>query len=235
MKNGTYKYKNGTYNKTENENGNNGYKNGTYSKQRIYPKKHYVNSEMNNVDKNKKHVNTVFSDMEKDHNCVNMEINSMYKHVTKMSSDMERDHNWSQQHNKYEVLANMKRMDTYNMTEKTDNNIPSAEAPKGILKDARNTETEETSRTAKKVRFKNNKNKVRKKGKNKLTNLKLIFANANGIKDKISSVQAVAEEYGAHLVAIAETKQIPPKLEGYGKWKSKERTDRAGGGGSNNC
>merc|ERR1712237_39125 len=39
-----------------------------------------------------------------------------------------------------------------------------------------------------------------------------------------------AKAYDAHIIAVVETKQLPPKLEGYGKWNSKERTNRGGGG-----
>ena len=84
----------------------------------------------------------------------------------------------------------------------------------------------------KRVRFKGirvNGNKKRK-GKNKLKTLRILYANVNGIKDKMTSLQNAAETYGAHIVAVVETKQIPPRLEGYGIWNSKERKNKGGGG-----
>ena len=74
--------------------------------------------------------------------------------------------------------------------------------------------------------IKRNKNK----GKQTINCLNVLYANANGIRDKMVSIQSAAEEYDAHIVAITETKINPPKLQGYGKWKSKERKQRAGGG-----
>ncbi len=58
----------------------------------------------------------------------------------------------------------------------------------------------------------------------------ILYANANGIGDKAISIQSAAQMTEAHIIAITETKQIPPKIEGYAKWYSKERKDRQGGG-----
>ena len=82
---------------------------------------------------------------------------------------------------------------------------------------------------AKKVRFKKV-NKIRNKGKKKVDKIKILYANANGIGDKIKSLQSAAQLYGAHVIAVTETKQIPPKMEGFGNWISKERKKRGGGG-----
>ena len=81
----------------------------------------------------------------------------------------------------------------------------------------------------KKVRFK----KVRKnkpKGKSKFNRIRVLYANVNGIGDKTGSLLTAAQLYKAHIIAITETKQIPPKIEGYGNWKSKERKNKGGGG-----
>jgi hypothetical protein len=70
--------------------------------------------------------------------------------------------------------------------------------------------------------------KAPKKNK-QLTEVKILYANANGIGDKMNSIQSAAELYGAHIIAITETKQIPPKVPGFGKWIEKQRRNRAGG------
>ncbi len=46
----------------------------------------------------------------------------------------------------------------------------------------------------------------------------------------MASLETAAHIYDAHVIAISETKQLPPKAKGYGKWNSKERKNRAGGG-----
>ena len=101
--------------------------------------------------------------------------------------------------------------------------VPSDSALKSIEKGTKNISQD------KKVSLKRHK-LGKRRGKNRIKNLRILFVNANGIKDKITSLQTAAEEYGAHIIAVAETKQIPPKLEGYGQWKSKERPQKAGGG-----
>ena len=108
--------------------------------------------------------------------------------------------------------------------------LNSARAPKGIL--ITGTKDKDT-RPIKKVRFKNHgKKRNRKKGKskNKIKNLRIMYVNVNGIKDKVISLQSTAAAYDAHIIAVTETKQIPPQLKGYGKWKSKERKNKGGGG-----
>ncbi len=72
-------------------------------------------------------------------------------------------------------------------------------------------------------------NKALKKDK-QITELKIMYANANGIGDKINSIRSAAEFYGAYIIAITETKQIPPKIQGYGKWIEKQRRIHTGGG-----
>ncbi len=60
--------------------------------------------------------------------------------------------------------------------------------------------------------------------------INLMYANANGIGDKAASVESVAVLEDADVIAITETKQIPPKIPGYMKWVSKERKNQQGGG-----
>ena len=58
----------------------------------------------------------------------------------------------------------------------------------------------------------------------------VMYVNVNGIGDKALSLQTAAKMVEADIIAITETKQIPPKIDGYAKWMSKERKDRQGGG-----
>ncbi len=96
--------------------------------------------------------------------------------------------------------------------------------PKGIL----NREGECISHANKKnVRFKFPR---KRKGKTFPSQIKVLYANANGIGDKEASLETAAHIYDAHIIAISETKQLTPKAKGYGKWNSKERKNRAGGG-----
>ena len=117
------------------------------------------------------------------------------------------------------------------INEVSDINNSNAGPIKSILKSKTNGNEEKHQR---KVRFKairNNRNKrVNNKSKNKLKSLRILYANINGIKDKINSLELAAQLYGAHIIAVVETKQIPPRLDGYGIWKSKERKNRGGGG-----
>ena len=69
----------------------------------------------------------------------------------------------------------------------------------------------------------------RKKSK-KQTKLKYMLVNLNGIKGKVKSLENNANSANAHIVAVTETKQKPARLQGYGKWISKERTKKGGGG-----
>ena len=86
-------------------------------------------------------------------------------------------------------------------------------------------------KSKKKVTFKKSKNRRGRKGKHKdKETIKILYANVNGIKGKINSLQTAAETHGSHVITIAETKQIPPKLEGYSDWMYKNRKDKGGGG-----
>ena len=81
----------------------------------------------------------------------------------------------------------------------------------------------------------NNKKKkrIRKKGKKNKENhnqIRILYANVNGARGKITSLQAAADSQNSHIVAIAETKGNPPALEGYAPWYHKPRPDRNGGG-----
>ena len=84
----------------------------------------------------------------------------------------------------------------------------------------------------KKVRFKirePNRHPRRKKTDN--NELRIIYANANGIAGKTESLKNALETYQAQIATIVETKieTIPPLIEGY-KWIIKNRHMRAGGG-----
>ena len=69
-----------------------------------------------------------------------------------------------------------------------------------------------------------------KRGKgNKETNIKILYVNVNGVKSKVESLQSAAQTHNSHIVAITETKGLPPKLEGYTQWETKQ-THRRGGG-----
>ena len=63
--------------------------------------------------------------------------------------------------------------------------------------------------------------------KDNIEEIIIMYANANGIGDKAASVQSAAEACEAHVIGIAETKQIPPTSKdthlGYPK---KEKRDR---------
>ena len=57
-----------------------------------------------------------------------------------------------------------------------------------------------------------------------------MYTNLDGIKGKTKSLEQTATSLNAHIVAVAETKQKPAKLLGYGSWISKERKHKGGGG-----
>ena len=110
----------------------------------------------------------------------------------------------------------------------------------GILKQANNGQANTVPE--KKVRFKiensNGKNKRKKKtrskrgkhGKgNREQNIKILYVNINGAKSKIESLQSAVQTHNSHIVALTETKGIPPKLDGYAKWELKQ-TNKHGGG-----
>ena len=102
-------------------------------------------------------------------------------------------------------------------------------APKSILKSAK----------AQNNTAENNKKQVRfprsiLRGKNIKTGKKekfiMMYTNLDGIRGKVKDLQQTAMSLNADGIAVAETKQVPPRLKGYGKWKSKERTTKGGGG-----
>ena len=139
--------------------------------------------------------------------------------------------NGTPMNNIYEILSDINQSDI-NLEETYEHSIQNdinAGPPKGILKTAG---INKGDHITKKVRFK----KVRKratrklKGKKRNNKIRILYANVNGIGDKCESLLTAAQAYDAHLIAITETKQIPPKIEGYGKWISKERKNRGGGG-----
>ena len=57
-----------------------------------------------------------------------------------------------------------------------------------------------------------------------------MYVNLDGIKGKVESLEVTATALEADIILVTETKQLPPKLRGYGKWISKERTEKGGGG-----
>ena len=77
--------------------------------------------------------------------------------------------------------------------------------------------------------FRNSRNK--KEDKRKQQEIRIVYANANGISGKYKSLKEVLETYDAHIATIVETKldTIPPLIEGY-KWITRNRTNRPGGG-----
>ncbi len=62
-------------------------------------------------------------------------------------------------------------------------------------------------------------------GKQAEESLKILYANVNGIGDKTINLESAAQLAQADIIAIVEAKQISPKLNGYRKWISKERTN----------
>ena len=57
-----------------------------------------------------------------------------------------------------------------------------------------------------------------------------MYVTLDGIKGKVESLEITATALEADIILVTETKQIPPKLRGYGKWISKERKNKGGGG-----
>ena len=57
-----------------------------------------------------------------------------------------------------------------------------------------------------------------------------MYTNLDGIRGKVKNLQETALSLQAGAVVVTETKQVPPRLKGYGKWRSKERTTKGGGG-----
>ena len=79
----------------------------------------------------------------------------------------------------------------------------------------------------KKVRFKRLSKPNSNKQKEKLI---LMYTNLDGIKGKVKDLEQTAQSLNADGIMVTETKQIPPRLKGYGRWRSKERTTKGGGG-----
>ena len=116
-----------------------------------------------------------------------------------------------------------------NQNEHCDQSLSKQTTPRSILKVK--TANEETSSQKKKVRFRKINYKPKSKGrKNKVNKVRILYSNVDGIKEKINSIENEAETCEIDIIAIAETKAKPAKLKGFGKWKSKERTEKAGGG-----
>ena len=93
---------------------------------------------------------------------------------------------------------------------------------KGILKTSR------TEKTPKTVKFKLEKKSRNRRGnkKRKDRSIRILYANANGVKGKIKSLQSAVDEHKSQIVAITETKQPPPRLKGY----TFDRKNKQGGG-----
>ena len=72
--------------------------------------------------------------------------------------------------------------------------------------------------------------KNKQKKRNRKNEIKIIYANVNGIKGKDASLQSAAEEYGADIICINETKTAPPRIQGYANWTHKQRPGKEGGG-----
>ena len=68
-----------------------------------------------------------------------------------------------------------------------------------------------------------------KKNKAKSSNLRILYANINGIRSKLESLQSAVDTHNSHIVAITETHSKPPKLDGYTQWLGKNRTGKGGG------
>ena len=82
----------------------------------------------------------------------------------------------------------------------------------------------ETPKKAKTTKIRSKRNKTISE-----TKLKILYANVNGAKGKIASLQSAAQAHNSDIVAITETKGLPPKLEGYTQWECKQ-TKKQGGG-----
>ena len=73
--------------------------------------------------------------------------------------------------------------------------------------------------------------KRKRKQKNKLKKINLVYANAAGIMGKIPSLNSIAKATEAHIIGLAETKlgKIPPNTPGY-HWINGYRKSGKGGG-----
>ena len=75
------------------------------------------------------------------------------------------------------------------------------------------------TKTVKKKRSRNRK-------KNKLKEIRVLYCNVNGIRGKIKSIETTVKTQAAHIIAIAETKGPPPRIDGYGTWFEKNRNHK---------
>ena len=115
-----------------------------------------------------------------------------------------------------------------NTPDKSEENTPQVDDEETPAKHQKATNGKKARNNQSQVR--NNRNKKRKRKTKKLDKLTLMYTNLNGIQGKVKSLENTANSVEAHIVAVTETKQKPPKLQGYGKWISKERKDKGGGG-----
>ena len=65
--------------------------------------------------------------------------------------------------------------------------------------------------------------------KNRIENLKILYANVNSLQGKTTSLQANAGTHGSHIIPITETRGKPPKLVLYMPCVHKTRQSRGGG------
>lgn len=73
-------------------------------------------------------------------------------------------------------------------------------------------------------------NRRRRKPKLRKGDINILYANANGLRSKMSSLQVASKLNESHIILITETKGKPPKMEGY-EWHDKPRTQKGGGVG----
>ena len=92
-------------------------------------------------------------------------------------------------------------------------------------------EGKEATMIKQKMQKKNNKKKNGKKNNKKQKKINLLYANADGITGKITSLISAARATDAHIIGLAETKvsKTHPVVEGY-EWVNKPRKNRRGGG-----
>ncbi len=70
--------------------------------------------------------------------------------------------------------------------------------------------------------------KPTKKKTQSITEIKIISINTNGLGDKITILEVVAETYEVHIIPITETTNLPQIVKAYCKWISKERKEKTG-------
>ena len=69
----------------------------------------------------------------------------------------------------------------------------------------------------------------RKKAKSTISSLKILYANANGIRSKMTSLENAAKLKSAQIICITETKGKPPTIPGYSEWHTGGRKEGGGG------